>query len=183
MVSEDRKGEGLAQSMSICDNMTLSHLQPFTTGGFVHESKRRPAVNRLMERLQVKATGWDQPVVALSGGNQQKVAIARVLHQDADCLLLDEPTRGVDVGTKAEIYRLIGEAAAAGKAIVFVSSYFRELLELCDTIAVMARGRIADCRPADRWSEHEMLHAAMGGEPVRKEASQEVTKDAAGDER
>lgn len=176
MVSEDRKREGLAQSMSIRDNITLSHLKPFTSGGVVREAARKKAVARLMEQLHVKAIDGDQPVVALSGGNQQKVAIARILHQDANCLLLDEPTRGVDVGTKAEIYRLMGEAAAAGKAIVFVSSYFRELLELCDTIAVMARGRIADIRPASEWSEHEMLHAAMGGELQIKAKEEEGTE-------
>ncbi len=85
-----------------------------------------------------------------------------MLHQDAACLLFDEPTRGVDVGTKAEIYRLMGQAAAERRAVLFVSSYFRELLELCDTIAVMARGKIVAVRPAAEWTEHELLLAAMG---------------------
>ena len=84
--------------------------------------------------MKIKSTGPDQPVAQLSGGTQQKVAIARVLHQEADILLLDEPTRGIDVGTKAEIYRLIGELAAAGKAIIFVSSYLPELLAMCDSL-------------------------------------------------
>ena len=91
----------------------------------------------------------------LSGGNQQKVALARLLHQRADVLLLDEPTRGIDVGSKAEIYRLIGEQAAAGKAILVVSSYLPELLGICDRIAVMARGRLSEARPVSEWTEHE----------------------------
>lgn len=162
MVSEDRKHEGLAQSMSISDNLVLSNMAPYSSGGWIDQSKRRQAVVEKMEQLQVKAHGPESVVATLSGGNQQKVAIARVLHQDAQCLLFDEPTRGVDVGTKAEIYRLMGNAAAQGRAVVFVSSYFRELLELCDTIAVMARGKIVAAKPADQWTEHELLLAAMG---------------------
>jgi len=97
----------------------------------------------------------------LSGGNQQKVALARVLHQGADVLLLDEPTRGIDVATKATVYRLIGELAAAGTAILFVSSYFQELLQVCDRIGVMSRGRLREIRPADAWTEESLLSRAI----------------------
>lgn len=162
MLSEDRKHEGLAQILSIADNAVLSRLSPFSRGGWLLRGARDRRVGELMEQLQIKANSSDQSVATLSGGNQQKVAIARVLHQEATCLLFDEPTRGVDVGTKAEIYRLMGQAAADNRAVVFVSSYFRELLELCDTIAVMARGRIVAVRPAHAWTEHELLLAAMG---------------------
>lgn len=164
MVSEDRKSEGLAQNLSIRDNATLSRLSPYHRGGLVNESKRRAATESLMERLQVKATDSDQKVSDLSGGNQQKVALARVLHQESDCLILDEPTRGVDVGTKSEIYRLIGEVAATGTLVVFISSYFQELLKMCDRIAVMSRGRMSEIRPAKDWTEHQLLLVAMGGE-------------------
>ncbi len=164
MVSEDRKGEGLAQDLSIRDNITLSRLGPYSRGGWLRGGARNEAANEWMKRLEVKAVSSSQNVSALSGGNQQKVALARVLHQDADCLLLDEPTRGVDVGTKAEIYRLVGEAAAAGKAVVFVSSYFQELLGMCDRIAVMSRGRIVDVRSVADWDEPSLLLAAMGGD-------------------
>jgi ribose transport system ATP-binding protein len=162
MVSEDRKHEGLAQSMSIRDNITLSRLTPYSRLGWLKKRKQTDAARTLMQRLQINTKNPDQPVSTLSGGNQQKVAIARALHQDASCLLLDEPTRGVDVGTKAEIYRLIGEAAAEGRAVVFVSSYFRELLELCDRIAVLARGRLIEVREASAWTEHQLLMASMG---------------------
>jgi ribose transport system ATP-binding protein len=162
MLSEDRKHEGLAQIMSIADNTVLSRLGKFSRGGWLSRGQITREVAQLMGKLQIKAGGPQQSVATLSGGNQQKVAIARVLHQDAACLLFDEPTRGVDVGTKAEIYRLMGQAAAENRAVLFVSSYFRELLEMCDTIAVMARGRIVAVRPASQWTEHELLLAAMG---------------------
>jgi ribose transport system ATP-binding protein len=161
-VSEDRKGEGLAQLQSIADNLTAGHLSPYSRWGFLNLRRRRATVKSWMERLQVKGRSPEQRLTELSGGNQQKVAIARVLHQAADVLLLDEPTRGIDVGTKAEIYRLMGEAAAQGKGIIFVSSYFTELLSVCDRIAVMARGCLREIRPAQQWTEHTLLQAAIG---------------------
>jgi len=162
-VSEDRKGEGLAQIRSIADNMTYTRLAPYAKFGRLQLGRRRVQVQEWMARLRVKARSPDQPVVELSGGNQQKVALARVLHQSADILLLDEPTRGIDVGTKAEIYRLIGELAAAGKSVIFVSSYFAELLSVCDRVAVMSRGRLHDVRPAAEWNEESVLASAMSG--------------------
>lgn len=164
LVSEDRKGEGLAQSRSIADNMTYSRLKPYSTAGWLSLGRRRESVSHWMERLEIKVRSQEQDVADLSGGNQQKVAIARVLHQDADVLLLDEPTRGIDVGTKAEIYRLMGEAAAAGKAILFVSSYLAELLAVCDRVAVMSRSRLREVRSANEWTEETAMAAAVAGE-------------------
>ena len=108
--------------------------------------------------MQVKCKSSGQAVSELSGGNQQKVAIARILHQQADILLMDEPTKGIDVGTKAEVYRMLGELAATGKTIIFVSSYLPELLAVCDRIGVMARGELRDVRDTfglDRRRSHE----------------------------
>ncbi len=161
-VSEDRKGEGLAVGLSIADNLTLSRLAPFGRFGALSLARRRRAVAARMAEMHVKAAGPDQPVEALSGGNQQKVAIARLLHQEADVYLLDEPTRGIDVGTKAEIYRLVGALAARGKAIVLVSSYLPELLHVCDRIAVLCRGEIRDVRPTSAWTAESILRAATG---------------------
>lgn len=160
-VSEDRKGEGLAQNRSIADNLTYSRLGPYSRWGWLALGRRRDAAKNWMQRLEVKARSPEQEVRNLSGGNQQKVALARVLHQGADVLLLDEPTRGIDVGTKAEIYRLMGELAAAGKGIVFVSSYLTELLEVCDRIGVMSRGRLRDIRPANDWTEESVMACAV----------------------
>ncbi len=163
LVSEDRKTEGLAQSRTIADNMTYSRLTPYSRWGWLNLSRRRGEVVRWMERLRVKANSPEQTIGELSGGNQQKVAIARVLHQRADVLLLDEPTRGIDVGTKAEIYRLMGELAAEGRAILFVSSYLTELLAVCDRVGVMARGRLKEIRPAADWTEETVMSVAVSG--------------------
>jgi len=116
-----------------------------------------------VERLDVRAGDLAAPVRTLSGGNQQKIAIARLLHQDADVLLLDEPTRGIDVGAKVEVYRLIGELAQKGKAVLVVSSYLPELLGICDRVAVMHRGHLGEARAVDDWTEHELLDRATRG--------------------
>ena len=164
LVSEDRKDEGLAQDRSLSDNITYSHLAPYSRMGWLNLRDRHDAVTDCMAELEIKAVSPEQTVQELSGGNQQKVALARVLHQDADVLLLDEPTRGIDVGTKAEVYRLVGEQAAAGKAILFVSSYTPELLAICDRVAVLARGRLQEIRAASDWTEESLINCAIGGE-------------------
>ena len=167
--SEDRKAEGLALSRSIEDNLTYSALRRHARWGWLKLNRRRAQVVLWMERLRIAATGPGQTTGNLSGGNQQKVALARLLHQQADVLLLDEPTRGIDVGSKAEIYRLIGEQAAGGKAILVVSSYLPELLGICDRIAVMARGDLSAARPVSAWTEHEIMHVATqteGAQPA-----------------
>ena len=164
LVSEDRKGEGLAQSRSIADNMTYSRLAPYSRVGWLNLRRRRQAVEDWMGRMRIKARDCEQSVLDLSGGNQQKVALARLLHQESDVLLLDEPTRGIDVATKSEIYRLIGTLAADGKAVLFVSSYLPELLAVCDRVAVMARGRIRMVRPAGEWTEHDVMACAVAGD-------------------
>ncbi|MFV2066695.1 MAG: sugar ABC transporter ATP-binding protein [Pirellulales bacterium] len=161
-VSEDRKNEGLAVDLSIADNMTLSSLKAYQRLGVLNLLRRKRCVERWLERIECRAAGPNQVVAELSGGNQQKIAIVRLLHQDADVLLLDEPTRGIDVGTKAEIYRLIGELAAAGKAILLVSSYLPELINLCDRIGVMCRGRLREIRPTTNWTKEEIMHVATG---------------------
>ncbi len=163
LVSEDRKTEGLAQTRSVADNLTLSRMWPYSWFGWLNLGRRREAVTEWMTKLQVKAVSPDQTICELSGGNQQKVAIARVLHQEADILLLDEPTRGIDVGTKAEIYRLMGEQAAAGKSVIFVSSYLTELLAVCDRVGVMSRGRLKEIRKTQDWTEEAVMSVAVAG--------------------
>ena len=139
-------------------------MQPYSRWGWLNLNKRRHAVADWSNRLEIKAASQEIAVEALSGGNQQKVALARALHQGADVLLLDEPTRGIDVGTKSTIYRLIGELAAAGKSILFVSSYFEELLRVCDRIGVMSRGRLVEIRPAKDWTTEALLSTAIGSD-------------------
>jgi ribose transport system ATP-binding protein len=161
LLSEDRKGEGLALSQSIADNLTYSRLGPYSALGWLNLGRRREAVEGWLKKLGVRSAGPEQPVGQLSGGNQQKVALGRLLHQQADLLLLDEPTRGVDVGSKAEIYRLIGELAAQGKAVLFVSSYLPELLGVCDRLAVMARGKLSAVRSTNEWTAEQVMEFAI----------------------
>ncbi len=163
LLSEDRKAEGLALTQSIADNLTYSRLSQYAHFGLLDLTRRAEAVADWLRRLNVRFAHAGEPVGNLSGGNQQKVAIGRLLHQEADILLLDEPTKGVDVGSKSEIYRLIGELAAQGKAILFVSSYLPELFGVCDRLAVMARGRLSDVRPIDAWTSEEVMTVATGG--------------------
>jgi ribose transport system ATP-binding protein len=160
--SEDRKAEGLALAMSVADNITLSKLAGLGPGPFVVPARQRAAATRWAERLRVRCHNTSQRVRELSGGNQQKVALARLLHHDVDVYLLDEPTRGIDVGSKAEIYGLVDKLALAGKAVLLVSSYLPELLGICDRICVMHRGRLGPARPGAELTEHAVLMEATG---------------------
>ncbi|MHC5002167.1 MAG: sugar ABC transporter ATP-binding protein [Planctomycetota bacterium] len=175
LVSEDRKGEGLATGLDVAANTTLPRLTGLGPVGLVLPSRQRRVTARWVERLGIRCAGPAQQVAALSGGNQQKVAMARLLHADVDVLLLDEPTRGIDIGSKAQIYRLIDELAvgAAGgdgrparppRAVLMVSSYLPELLGVCDRIAVMCRGRLGPARSVSELDEHRIMLEATGAE-------------------
>jgi ribose transport system ATP-binding protein len=157
--SEDRKGEGLATSLSVADNLTLSRLGP---SGFGLPARTRSEAARWIKELAIKCSGPDQPVVELSGGNQQKVQLARLLHHGVDVLLLDEPTRGIDVGSKAQIAGLVDALAAKGNAVLLVSSWLPELLGMADRIAVMCRGKLGVARPVAERDEASLLSEAVG---------------------
>jgi ribose transport system ATP-binding protein len=163
LLSERRAEEGLATSLSVALNLTLPALGPCSRLGFIDRSAQRAIAQRFIGELSIRGGDPARAVATLSGGNQQKVAIARLLHCDADVLLLDEPTRGIDVGSKAEIYRLIGERARAGKAVLMVSSYLPELLGVCDRIAVMHRGRLGAARATSEWTEQAVMEEATRG--------------------
>ena len=166
-LSEDRKGEGLALRLSVADNLTLTRMSSCASrlGWIDRDAQREQAASRIAD-LGIRARTPDQPVQTLSGGNQQKVAIGRLLHQDADVLLLDEPTRGIDVGSKAQVYETIARAAAAGKAVLMVSSYLPELFGMCDRLAVMSRGRLLPARPIGEWTPETVLAAAIADAPT-----------------
>jgi ribose transport system ATP-binding protein len=186
MLSEDRAAEGLAIGLTIADNITMSRLSGPGAGFLVSPSRQAAAASRWIDRFGIRSKGPRQAVGELSGGNQQKVAIARLLHHDVDLFVLDEPTRGIDVGSKAQIYALLdalaagrpgaaaastgaGPTALAGgrpRAILMVSSYLPELLGLCDRIAVMCRGRLGPVRPTSEWTEHSLLMDASGAQAV-----------------
>jgi ribose transport system ATP-binding protein len=162
LVSEDRKSEGLALNLSIAENMTLSKLNGLGPPGMVIPGRQDEATRRWVQKLGVRCRSPRQAVGTLSGGNQQKVAIARLLHHDVDVLLLDEPTRGIDVASKAEIYRLIDQLACSGKAVLMVSSYLPELLGVCDRIAVMCRGTLGPAKRVEETDAHQIMLEATG---------------------
>ena len=178
LLSEDRKGEGLAVTLSIAENVTLSHLEGLGPWRFVTPARQHAAAARWIKELAIKARDPAQPASALSGGNQQKVALARLLHHGADVLLLDEPTRGIDVGSKAQIYALIDRMAGEGKAVLLVSSYLPELLGVCDRIAVMCRGKLGAARPVSEWTEHALLEEAIGASAASEPAPRASTDEA-----
>jgi ribose transport system ATP-binding protein len=165
-VSEDRAHEGVSLLLSVADNLTMTRLERFGRGGIVWPGRQRAAAAEWISRMNIRCTGAAQPVAELSGGNQQKVALGRLLHHDVDVLVLDEPTRGIDVGSKAEIYRLIdalvSDEARRPRGILMVSSYLPELIGLCDRIAVMRRGRLESPQPAAGLTEHSLM-TAIGG--------------------
>jgi len=163
-LSEDRKGEGLAVTLSIADNITMTRLESCSRGGWLNLSRQRTEAERVASSLSVKARSVNQPVASLSGGNQQKVALGRLLHQDADVLLLDEPTRGIDIGSKAVVYQTIADCANKGKGVLMVSSYLPELFGMCDRLAVMSRGRLSPARPISEWTPESVMQKAIGGE-------------------
>jgi ribose transport system ATP-binding protein len=162
LLSEDRRGEGLAQSLSVTRNITMSKLKGW--GPFVTSKREQLSARPFIERLSIRCRDPEQPVAELSGGNQQKVALARLLHHDVDIMLLDEPTRGIDVRSRLDVHRCIDELAERGKAILLISSYLPELLSLCDTIAVMCRGKLGEPKAVSEWDEHSLLMEATGVE-------------------
>jgi ribose transport system ATP-binding protein len=164
-VSEDRKGEGLALPLSVADNLTATRLAAFSRrGGWLSLDAQRDGARAWMETLGIRARSPADAVRTLSGGNQQKVALGRLLHQDAEILLLDEPTRGIDIGSKAQVYEIISRCAAEGKAVLMVSSYLPELFELCDRLAVMNRGRLSPALPVAEWTPESVLEVAISAE-------------------
>ena len=161
-LSEDRKGEGLTLNQSIADNVTVTRFNSCSRWGWLDLSAQRKQADRLVNALKIRTQGVQQDVGSLSGGNQQKVIVARLLHQDADVLLLDEPTRGIDIGSKAQVYETIAACAAQNKAVLMVSSYLPELFGMCDRLAVMSRGRLSEVRPVSEWTPETVLQAAIG---------------------
>ncbi|MGX7824599.1 sugar ABC transporter ATP-binding protein [Actinokineospora sp. 24-640] len=164
LLSEDRKAEGIIPDLSVRDNIALAVLPRLSRGGLVSESRIDAVVGTLMARLRIKASSPAQKVRELSGGNQQKVLIARWLCTEPKVFLLDEPTRGIDVGAKAEVQALIDELAAQGLAVVLISSEMDELVEGADRIVVLHEGTVADELAGERVTSTALL-AALAGDP------------------
>jgi ribose transport system ATP-binding protein len=164
LLTEDRKEQGLLLPLSVRVNTTLARLSALARrGGWIRGSAESAAASALARLLSVRCRSVEQPVGELSGGNQQKVVLARWLHRDSEILMVDEPTRGIDVAARHEIYRHLDRLAAGGKAILVVSSDLDELLGLCDRIAVVSAGRIAAVFPRGQWSREAIMAAALSG--------------------
>ena len=162
LVSEDRRRYGLILDQSIGFNLSLSALRSLTRAGFINASAEAEHNTMLFSSLRVKAPSLDVPVGKLSGGNQQKVVLGKALMTGPKVVFLDEPTRGIDVGAKLELYELINQLTDAGKAVVLVSSELPELLGMSDRILMLHEGRITGEFPRGEATQELLLHAAMG---------------------
>jgi len=171
MMSEDRRRYGLVPVRSISENVTLSSLKRFIFHGRLHKAKETQVVGDICRRLNVKSPSLGTVVEALSGGNQQKVVLAKWMLNEPDVLIMDEPTRGIDVGAKYEIYKLMGDLAAEGKALVIVSSELPELIGMCDRIYVMCKGEIAGELAREEFTQEAIMRLATGLEKMTREAS------------
>nr|WP_318384586.1 sugar ABC transporter ATP-binding protein [uncultured Enterobacter sp.] len=163
LVTEDRKGEGLLLPQPLAANISLGNSDKISRFSVVNGQKESTLANRHIKSLGVRAASSAQPVESLSGGNQQKVLISRWLERDCDVILFDEPTRGIDVGAKRDIYLLLNELTKKGKGLVVVSSDLRELMLICDRIAVMSDGRLVETFDRDGWTQDKILAAAFSG--------------------
>jgi inositol transport system ATP-binding protein len=160
-VSEDRKEVGLVLDLSVRQNMTLASLKKHRRGIFIQAESERSDVRKMISTLHIKTAHTDQPVRNLSGGNQQKVVIAKVLLAEPEIIILDEPTRGIDVGAKFEIYKLIKDLAATGMAVILISSELPEILGMSDRVLVMAQGRQTATLLKTEASQETIMQYAM----------------------
>ena len=165
MITEDRKGQGLLLRQSIAVNTTLASLDTVSHAGlgWLNDAAEATVADDYIQRLGIRSRNSAQTVAELSGGNQQKVVIARWLYRDCPVMLFDEPTRGIDIGAKFDIYQVLAEQARQGKGLVIVSSDLRELMLICDRIAVMSAGSIVETFERGAWSQDALLSAAFSG--------------------
>ncbi|ARZ66568.1 D-ribose transporter ATP binding protein [Streptomyces albireticuli] len=161
LVPEDRKSQGLLLDASLRDNLTLARLDRDTRGGLVDRRAQRRAAAEVAERLKVRMSGLEQSARTLSGGNQQKIVIGKWLLAGARLLILDEPTRGVDVGAKVEIYQLVNELTAAGCAVLMISSDLPEVLGMSDRVLVMAQGRLVGELAGEAATQDAVMELAV----------------------
>ena len=173
LLPEDRQKEGLIMSWGLGRNVTLPTIGKYAKGGFNDEPKERDLSKRLLEEVDTKAVDIFQPASSLSGGNQQKVVVAKALSQEMKVVIMDEPTKGVDVGAKAEIYAIMGDLAKQGYAIILISSEMPEILGMSDRIIVMCNGRKTGELSRDEATQEGILELAMEkGQNDRKGAAQ-----------
>jgi ribose transport system ATP-binding protein len=160
-ITEDRKEQGLLLPLSIRNNISITNLRQLSKFGLVSDMREKQVAVNFVNKLSVKSSSTKQAVGNLSGGNQQKVIIAKWLYRDCNIIIFDEPTRGIDIGAKFEIYQMLDELAKQGKAIIVVSSDLKELMAISDRIAVMSDGKMASEFTKADWSEEKIAAAAF----------------------
>ncbi|XDA96961.1 sugar ABC transporter ATP-binding protein [Sulfitobacter sp. LCG007] len=171
LIPEDRKTEGLMLAMTVRQNLSFAALDKVTRAGIVDRAAEERLIDEMVKLLAIKTAGLDIPVGALSGGNQQKVVIAKWLMRRPRIILLNDPTRGIDVGTKQEVYALLRKLAGAGAAILFYSTDYDELIGCCDRVLVLYDGTIRDELSGDKLSEHSLIASALNiGETAKAPA-------------
>ena len=161
-LSEEREREGLVPIASIKHNMTASVLPKLSRAGFISDKKERSLVDRLMERLSIKAFSREQEISQLSGGNKQKVLVGKIMAHNPVVCLLDEPTRGVDIGAKESILHTIDEELRQGSCVLLSSPGLDDLIKICDRILILYEGRIIDQVSRDQFNEEEIFRATQG---------------------
>ena len=160
-VPEDRAGDGIFGTLPVEHNLTAAIPEKIAPRGVIRRSLERKISRKSVDDLSIRLASLGQPIVELSGGNQQKVILARWLLTEPEILILDEPTRGIDIGVKAEFYDMIGDLAEAGRAILLISSELPELLSLCDRILVMSEGRLMAEIPREKATQENVMQAAV----------------------
>lgn len=160
MLSEDRREYGLIPVRSVRENASIANLSSYIYGGVTHKKKEEKEVEEMFKKMEVKTPSLETPISSLSGGNAQKVLLARWMLCNPDVMILDEPTRGIDVGAKFEIYKLMTDMVKEGKAVVMVSSEMAELIGMCDRIYIMCQGRITGCLDRDEFSQETIMKYA-----------------------
>ncbi|AUD15366.1 MULTISPECIES: sugar ABC transporter ATP-binding protein [unclassified Planococcus (in: firmicutes)] len=168
-VTEDRKSEGLIVDFTVEENISMANFESISKKGLLSKDKERSLYDRMVKRLGIRTSGPDQAAKSLSGGNQQKVVIAKWLGIEPDVLILDEPTRGVDVGAKKEIYSIINELAARGVAILMISSELPEVIGMADRVLVMHEGKLTADLPKQKMTQETIMHYATGGGKLEAE--------------
>ena len=169
MLSEDRRNYGIIPVRSVMENASISSLEKFIYHGYTHAKKERAMVKKYFDKMSVKTPTMETPIQSLSGGNQQKILLAKWMLRDPDVLILDEPTRGIDVGAKFEIYKLMTELAKEQKGVIMVSSELPELIGMCDRIYVMCQGKIAGELSRGEFSQEAIMTYATGTSHVEAE--------------
>ncbi len=167
-VTEDRKCEGLVLDFSVSENLSLTNLSTISSNGIIKAEKEKSLYNTMVKRLGVRTSGPAQTVKSLSGGNQQKIVIAKWLGINPDILILDEPTRGVDIGAKKEIYSIINSLAEKGVSIIMISSELPEIIGMVDRVLIMHEGKLTGELNKDEMTQEKIMHYATGGDKVAK---------------